>query len=238
MRELVVFPPAGGASPGLRQWISLCRSRGWMVQALAYPGHMEALKQPPAASVEALAERFGASLSEGRAGRDRPHRVFLGHSLGGYVAFETALRCVEAGTPPAALALCASRPPLAAATPLSALDDLALISWLESEGADLTPLRLSAELMDIVLGALRRDLRMADDYAALMKARGPLQRLSFPCLTIWGERDTVAHAASSALWAPMFTGRFYTEIIPECGHYPIEMAGRRVLDIIEMRLGS
>ena len=234
MTQIVIFPPAGGASPGMRDWVDQCKRNHMPVKLMAYPGHFEDLATPPVDSIEHLSECL---LSRLESVAKQP-LVLLGHSLGGYVAFETGIKLIQKGCSVAGLVVCASRSPMLPRLALSELDDAAIIERLEREGGDFEVLRSHSELLDLALRAVRRDLALAEAYADVCQNSNANKILQATGLGIWGAEDSIAGEQSSQYWAQRIGGRYHSHTLPGCGHYPIEKDGQRVLNLIKATLIS
>ncbi|MEU3723187.1 alpha/beta fold hydrolase, partial [Streptomyces sp. NPDC031705] len=99
--RLFVFHHAGGSHFLYRDWPGLFPA-GWDVRLLDAPGHGRLMGQPPYVDAAALADHFLAALDSEL---DVPYALF-GHSMGGLIAYELALRLSGAGrTPPAWLGM-------------------------------------------------------------------------------------------------------------------------------------
>jgi surfactin synthase thioesterase subunit len=71
------------------------------------PGHGRRLLEPCLRDVESVVDGLAAALE----GLPATGLVLLGYSLGGWIAYDLAVRLTEAGAPPAGLVLCGTRAP-------------------------------------------------------------------------------------------------------------------------------
>ncbi|MGW6567243.1 thioesterase II family protein [Streptomyces sp. NPDC054975] len=165
---LVCFPHAGGAAS---YYFDLSAALDPDIEMLAvqYPGRENRLFEEPAATVAELADGVVEALRP----RLRRRPAFFGHSMGGVIGFEVARRLERAGGPaPHVLVPSASSAPSVRTERLTA----AGASQGEEESDDVVLARLMGlggtrenvgqdpELMQLVLPAIRADLRALETY--------------------------------------------------------------------------
>lgn len=128
------------------------------------PGREDRMAEPPYTCLTQLADDAAAAIQS----TPRSDYLLLGHSLGGYVAFEVARRLIEADYPPPTslvVAACGGPRPGRAKHPIGNLDDEAFVAEV-SRRYDGIPaaIRDNPELMAVVLPALRADIQMIESY--------------------------------------------------------------------------
>jgi len=143
-----------------------------------------------------LAEQLRALLTD-NAGLSRDV-VLLGHSFGGYLAFEVAQRLHGCGRAPdlrLVLVGCAAPTGRSPAPPTG--DDDVLIGSLTSLGALPEALRREPALLRQYLPAIRADLLTVERYVRGFRVA---RRLPVPTLAIRGIADSVVSLAALAGW--------------------------------------
>ncbi|MGW7330503.1 thioesterase II family protein [Streptomyces sp. NPDC054840] len=168
---LVCFPHAGGSAS---YYFDLSAALDADIEMLVvqYPGRENRLFEEPAGSVAALADGVYEAL------RTRlPRRpAFFGHSMGGLIGFEVARRLEAAGgTAPHLLVASASSAPSVRTDRLTAgagappgetepEPDDAVLARIMGLGGTSDGVRQDPELMQLVLPAIRGDLRALAEY--------------------------------------------------------------------------
>jgi medium-chain acyl-[acyl-carrier-protein] hydrolase len=183
------------------------------------PGREERLAEPPIAALPELLAQAAAAVAQQL---DRPFAL-LGHSFGALVAYELAhvLR-VRRLRPPAALIVSGCRAPdvTPPGPPLHGLPDAELAAAVQRRFGGIPPAALAhAELMRLVLPALRNDLQMAETYHAV-----PRPPLDCPVLALGGRDDPGVSADDLAGWARQTHGPF--ELLQMAGGHFFAEAGR------------
>ncbi|GAA1529378.1 alpha/beta fold hydrolase [Streptomyces albidochromogenes] len=163
---LVCFPHAGG-SASYYHGLSAALGPDIEMLVIQYPGRENRLFEEPVASVATLADSV-AEVLRARLGGRRP--VLFGHSMGGIVAFEVARRLERAGGPaPTGLVASAcsapsNRPPIAG--PGDEEPDSAVLARIMGLGGTAQDVGEHAELIELVLPAIRADLAALGSYRA------------------------------------------------------------------------
>jgi surfactin synthase thioesterase subunit len=203
------FPQSGGSVGEYVRWADLRPElEVWGVQL---PGRGARAEETPFTRLDDLVDALVAAVDFGTA------FVFFGHSLGAFIAFETAHRLRDLGRPmPDALflssALAPHRPPRA--IPPSHLDDEGLLTALEPTYGDelIAELREDPELRELLLPGLRADLRLVESY--LPEPRVPLD---LPMTVLGGTQDDLSCEELEA-WLIHTTGPFALHLLPG-GHF-------------------
>jgi pyochelin biosynthetic protein PchC len=166
---LVCFPHAGG-SASYYFGLSAALHPDIEMLVIQYPGRENRLFEEPAGSVAALADGVYEAL------RPRlPRRpAFFGHSMGGLIGFEVARRLESAGglTPDVLVASASSAPSVRTdrltagqGAPRSEADaDDAVLARIMGLGGTREGVRQDPELLQLVLPAIRADLRALEGY--------------------------------------------------------------------------
>ncbi len=188
-----VFPHAGG-SPRFFTSLAGALPSNFAMLGLTYPGRDMLLDHPYPASLLDLADQCAtAILPRARAG----HVILFGHSLGSYVAFETARVLEDAGLVLDGIVVSgADAPALGAPGRWHLADDRALTRHL----ADLAP-RTGAALAEpglarLLLPMIRADYRLVETYRARVD-----HTVDCPIFALRGALDTETGPQGVSAWS-------------------------------------
>ncbi len=205
---LIWIPHAGGVPASVVPWTEGVRD-DVEVRCAALPGRgrrlLETSFESVAAVVDALEHEFDASTC--------PPTVLFGHSLGALIAFEWARRGVARGKRTGLLRLLVSACPAPSSLPRpDGIWDLEQAQFLErivEYGALPEHLLAEAELMDMMLPALRADFMMFETYTP--RASEPL---GIPITAFVGRDDRQVTARDVRGWAAETLEDFALECLP------------------------
>lgn len=242
---LVLLPHAGG-NPGHYRALVAAMPPQVTVLGVCYPGRLDRLADAPTRSITDLAVEVCADLLTevvsrvpGRApDPDLGPRhtagpiALFGHSMGSYVAAETALRLQEHTTPPSLLMVSGSRAPhRTRPRHVTQGGDIAIIE----DATRLDPSSAAAlddlELRELVLPALRSDYAAVENYRRLTPPT-----FSCPLVSYAGADDAIAPPEEVARWADAAPhsehrtfpgGHFFTRSSPDLA----TDIGRRLLQL-------
>ena len=216
--QLFCFPHAGATSHVFRSWARRLPPHVdlWGVHP---PGRGQRIREQPFRRIEPLVEALAASLP---IDADRPFALF-GHSIGALVAFETA-RCLRRTRGIAPRHLFASgypaphQPPRR--QPLHDAPRDVLIRALERYEGIPPDLLTHAELMDLLLPAVRADFELSETYVYR-------QGDALPCgITCFGgHEDAEATPEELRGWAVHTTSSFELHILEGNHFFPFQSAG-------------
>lgn len=209
--RLVCFPHAGGTAGLYRPWAPLIPPD---VDAFAvrYPGREDRLKDPPATTMAELAGPIAAAVPE----LPGAPTVLFGHSMGGAVAYETALRLTRLGVPVVALFVSGRSAPghekiryLAEAGEAELIQEIGLLGGTDTRAFD------DPELRALVLRPIRADYRLLEAYTATPGA------LDVPIRAYYGLDDPDVDGDSVAPWSARTRSSFTVRAFPG-GHFFIK----------------
>ena len=155
--------------------------------------------------------------------------VLFGHSLGGMLAHAVAHAVEEAGRDVAAVVVSGARPP-DGTLEVTDLSDAALVDQLVEHGGTPPEVLAHPELLDIVLPALRADLRLAGALPVPGTVRAPL-------LAFAGDDDVSAPPEEVARWADHTTSWWGMTVMPG-GHFFVADHITAVVDAVSRGLGT
>jgi surfactin synthase thioesterase subunit len=212
--RVICFPRAGAAGnsyfPLSRQFEGEAE-----LSAVELPGRWSRPGEIPPSTLPALVDALMEAL---RPMFDR-RVVFLGYSFGGIVAFELARKMrAELGREPSDLFILARGAPSLAKPMPEGIDPEApdrelLAKIIEVYGPFPGNAHLEPDLLEIVMGPLRSDLRLLRAYAYREEAP-----LGSAIHVFGGREDRVTTEASLGAWRAHTTGTFELKMLPG-GHY-------------------
>jgi surfactin synthase thioesterase subunit len=227
--RLLCLPFAGAGAGAFRGW------------ADALPAHVEAF----AAQLPGREDRLGDAplvewprmldmLVDSVAGLHPQPTAIFGHSLGALAGYELARRMQGDGIAPLIHVFVSARPwPGATPAPLAALwsgDDAGLLAGMAQRFGTLPASLTHPDIRDVVLPALRGDLRLLDGHRHI-----PGPPLACPLTVFAGTHDPGTAGATLSGWQSATTGAFAIEWF-DGGHFFIESHRRELLAAITSRL--
>lgn len=208
-RRLVCLPHAGGTAQAYRTW-QHGLSGDTCVYAVQYPGRQDRLREPPATSIEQLAEPIADALNPFTGSP----LVLFGHSMGAIVAYEVTLELERRhGSVVDMLIVSGSRAPHERETDdKHLLSDRELAAEIERVDESFGELAQDPELLDLVLPAIRADYRLLAGYQ-----RGTVP-VGAPILAFGGVDDPEVNRTELAAWSGFTRAGFGLRSFPG-GHF-------------------
>lgn len=195
--RLVCLPHAGGTASAYSPWTARLPA-GIELIGVQYPGRHDRLGESLMSSVQEIADALAPALAPYA---DRPLFLF-GHSLGGLVAYEVAIR-LEAGhrPDPAGLFVSGQIAPHRSSPPDEELDDATVEAEARASGWTDPMVFDHPELRELVLPALLADVR-----ASLTYRRAEPVRLRCPIAAYAGNNDHDDVTTELAAWSDLTSG--------------------------------
>lgn len=199
--RLMCFPHAGGSASF---FFPLSAAMPPAVEAVAvqYPGRQDRRSEPCSGSIGALADQIATVL--GASEDERPLALF-GHSMGGVLAFEVALRLEQDGgaSPIGVIASGRRSPTRHSDERVHLKDDAGLIAEIMTlSGTDMAVLR-DQEMRRSILPALRSDYRAIETYRYESGAR-----LRCPISVFTGSSDPKVIHEDARAWQELTDAAF------------------------------
>jgi medium-chain acyl-[acyl-carrier-protein] hydrolase len=198
--RLACLPHAGGGGTVFTGWIPLLRT-GVELVAVVLPGRETRIHETPTDDRAGLVADITAALDFD----DGVPLALYGHSLGAALMFEVARRAQHLRRPDVAhLIVSGFHAPHhpSELPPLSHLPRAELVAALTRLGGLHPEVLAHDDFLDIVLRAVRADLRLAEEYMCL-----PGPRLTCPITVLAGTRDPMTTAQNLEGWGDYTVGR-------------------------------
>jgi medium-chain acyl-[acyl-carrier-protein] hydrolase len=191
--RVVWFCHAGGTASSMIGWCNHL-PEDWEICIAEYPGRGVCEHLPSVASFDALVTHFGAAL---------PHQedcsiAFVGHSMGGLVAFEVLRRMpVEQRAGIAALVVSATRAPdIASRNRVQrSMSDEELVRHLTALGGPPAIVANDPAFFRVIVSRLRHDYTTVGSYQY-----EPSEPLELPIVAFGGNRDPVVSIDHLRSW--------------------------------------
>ncbi|MBM0274421.1 thioesterase II family protein [Micromonospora tarensis] len=210
-RVLICLSYSGGGTAKFRSWAAATPDHV-EVAAVCYPGREGRFTEPFARNWDELLDDVMTAI---RPLTDQRPYVLFGHSLGGWVAFDAALRLVRSGARhPSALVVSACEAPVdwhlrQSRTPHPDDSDEALLSWMRRVG-QLSPLVLAEpDLREIAVDLLRADMRVSRSYR-----HRPGDLVTVPVQVLHAAHDPAVSAEAAGRWRLVADGPIQIEELP------------------------
>jgi surfactin synthase thioesterase subunit len=226
---LYIFPHAGGSATF---YVPFAKAFSADIKRIAvqYPGRPDGQGLTPLTSIPALADEIFTMMAP--SGKTDGQVAFFGHSMGGLLAFEVALRFQSAGHPVAALFVSSCAAP-------------GHIRFKELQGSDRDILNLVAQWTDT-----SPDLLASNDFAATLLptlesvraiagyTRPAEVTVSCPIYAFVGDNDFIVAQENVAPWSDRTTEEFALRVFPGDHFYLNSHLPELVKDIEEKTLNS
>lgn len=226
--RIICFPHAGGAASFFRSWADFVPD-GIELIAVRYPGREDRLADPPAETMEQLADPIAESCSPFLG----TPLAFFGHSMGASVAYEVALRLRARHRAVLAGLFVSSRPGPGQKNrkDFTRTTDDELIEDISLQGGTDPQAFAHPELRELILPAIRADYRLVDGYRALT-GHAPLDS---PVVAYYGDEEADLAPDSVAAWSAVTSSTFGIQTF-NGGHFYLVDRYQELLEHLFARL--
>jgi surfactin synthase thioesterase subunit len=196
--------------------------------AVQYPGRQDRRAEKPIEWLPDIAD----AIFRVRDAWAEPPFAFLGHSMGAVVAFEVARRLAQAGEPGLVRLFASGRraPSQHRHEGVHGRDDAGLVAELRRVGGTDSRFLTDAELLTMILPAVRSDYRAIETYVC---APGPL--LTCPVTVLLGDADPKTTVEEAAAWREHTAGECDLKVFPG-GHFFLDAQWNAVAKLINSTL--
>jgi surfactin synthase thioesterase subunit len=204
--RLLFFPFAGGGASAFSAWQS-CFPASIETYSLQYPGRESRWGDATFGTLNDLVVALADELIPHVA----PPFAFLGHSLGGLVAFElTRLLRQRGWTLPTHLFLAAVRPPrLQPRGQIHKFSDERFLKELRTYNGLPKEILENREFLDLLLPMIRDDFRLYEQHVSI-----PGEPLPVPITVLAGLQDEKARPSDMLGWSSETSAAFHTHFLP------------------------
>lgn len=214
------FPHSGAGPSAFRPFVSAVPP--WVeLLAVQLPGREARRQEPPLRDLARIVEEIGQALPEGIPW------AFMGHSLGGLLAFELIrwLRRSARMLPLALVASAARAPHLPYPhAPIADLPDAEARERLRAFSGTPAALLDDPEVMAMLLPPLKADMALVETYR-----HAPEPPIPVPILGLWGEEDHVVRREEVEGWGRHTSAHFESVAVPGA-HFFLRTERDPVLD--------
>ncbi|MFI8437990.1 thioesterase II family protein [Streptomyces sp. NPDC079020] len=212
-RVLVCLSYCGGGTAPFRRWAEVV-PEDTELALVCYPGREARFGTPFARDWVSLRDDV-ADAVRGLAGR--PYTLF-GHSMGSWMAFETAAQLERLGiAPPSALVVSGGVAPHRRQertdVPRSRDSDDDLVAWMREFGQMSAVVANEPDLRELAVELLRADLTVSESYRFVEGTR-----VSVPLRVLYGSEDSEAFTEVERGWRSLADGPFEAFELPG-GHF-------------------
>jgi surfactin synthase thioesterase subunit len=202
---LYIFPHAGGSASF---YVPFAKAFSGDIKRIAvqYPGRRDRHALTQLTSIPALADEIFTMMAPSAATDGQV--AFFGHSMGGLLAFEVAVRFQSAGHPVAALFVSSCAAP-------------GHIRYKELQGSDRDILNLVARVTDTSPELLANEEFVATVLPTLQSVRAiagytrpPEVTVSCPIYAFVGDNDMIVSYENAAAWCDRTTEEFAIRVFP------------------------
>jgi len=220
---LVCFPHAGGSATAYHDWVADLPDRIEVV-AVQYPGRADRLGEPAHTTMSALADAVVDALEDLV---ERPYALF-GHSMGAAVAYETAVRLRQRGSPAPIRLVVSGReaPRLSHLGTVHRGGEPALVAELHRFGFTQPALLHNPELRAVLLATMAADCELIETYRPTSTTP-----LTCPISAVVGEYDPELTVEEAAGWGEVTSGGFDLTVFPG-DHFYLVPHRRQLLDAL------
>ncbi|MEV1047018.1 alpha/beta fold hydrolase [Streptomyces sp. NPDC049916] len=226
---LVCFPHAGG-SASYYHGLSAALDPDVEMLVIQYPGRENRLFEKPVDAVGALADAVADALAA-RLGEDR-RPVLFGHSMGAVVAFETGRRLERTGVAaPRHLVVSACSAPSDRPGSVRLVDeqpDADVLARIMGLGGTAHGVGEDAELLTLVLPAIRADLAALESYRAADGAA-----VHCPVTVLVADQDPEVRPERAGLWGRHAASGEPEVHVFEGDHFYLRERPGRFLDLLQ-----
>lgn len=182
--RMFCFPHAGGTAQDYKKWAMYLPDDAELYAA-QLPGRAERITEAFCADFYTLISNLASNILTFI---NTPY-FFVGHSLGGSIAFEVAkaIRKLHYPLPKRLFIIGRNGPNIPENNPTYNLPDEMLIDYLRIQSGTSEKLLEDKDIMQFFLPIVRNDMKLADTYHDLYKKEEPL---SCPINVFWGTEET------------------------------------------------
>lgn len=200
--RMFCFPHAGGTAQDYKKWIQYLPD-GVELYAAQLPGRAERMSEDLCSDFNFLVNNLVTNILP----LINVTYVFVGHSLGGIIAFEVAkaIRKLNYGLPDHLFIIGRTGPNIPEVNPTYDLADDDFIDYLRLQSGTHEQILGDRDVMKFFLPIIRNDMKLADTYHYWYQKDQPLP---CPIHVFWGSEETNMKVDELEDWANETSGSF------------------------------
>jgi medium-chain acyl-[acyl-carrier-protein] hydrolase len=209
--RLFCFPHAGGSAEAFKHWGKYLPE--WIeLYSTQLPGRGSRLEEPLTDKMDFIIDQLVNNIYHLLA---KPF-IFLGHSLGGSIAFELAkkLRKLNYGLPFHLFIVGREGPRIPPDSPKHNVSNKELIDYLRLQSGTHNDIFNNEDLLELLLPIVRCDLKLADTYFKYYKKEEPLP---CPITVFWGTSEVELNEDKVGDWGEEANNNF--DVVQFQGHH-------------------
>ncbi len=213
-RRLICMPHAGGTASTYGTWPGLL-PQDLAVYTAQYPGRQDRFREPPADSIEDMAESIASALDP----FSRDPLVIFGHSMGAYVAYEVVVELERRHGPVVDLLVVSGviAPHRKGAGEVHKLGDAEFVAEVARDNESFADLLVNPDLIEVLLPMIRDDYRLFELY----RPTDP-PAVHARMLATGGRTDPDVDHDGLVSWGELATGDFEAVTFPGGHFYLVE----------------
>lgn len=203
--RMFCFPHAGGSAQDYKKWLAYLPMDIELLVA-QMPGRAERMQEKLCTNFNELIDSFLTAIIPFL---DKPY-FFVGHSLGGSIAFEVAraIRRIEHIMPTSMIIIGRGGPNIQESRPRYNAPDKEFIAYLKSQSGTDEKIFEDVEVLKFFLPIIRNDMMLADTYHNFYQKESPL---SCPIHVFFGSKEADITQEMVAEWKYETSSNFTVE---------------------------
>lgn len=215
-KKIFFFPYAGGSSFAFRNIAGRLKNEADEI-VLDYPGHGTRFGEKMAEDIYTLALDMAEKVLENYFSGNEDGCIFLGHSMGALVAYETAI-IIEDKIPLEKLILCGSLPPGWEKENFSVMNKDQAFEKIYSMGFIPEEVKNEPELYDVFSEIIYADVKVLSS----LKYQGEHTKVKVPVYIFSGKDDRECEYDLLCRWEDYTYGGCVIKIVPGTHFFPFE----------------
>lgn len=214
---LVCLAFCGGGTGAYRPWTDHLKPDSDLA-LICYPGREGRFSEPFAEDWDALAADTADAVRAAVATAPTTRFRLFGHSMGGWMAFDVAVRLQRTGLLPTDLVVSSCNGAHRGVTDIDRFpggsdSDATLLDWMQVSGSLPAYVAADPDMREMAVELMRADVAVRDAYRPR-----PCRKVDVPLRVLRGAEDPVIDPDVVAQWSTVTTGPVSSDVLPG-GHF-------------------